>query len=161
MSRPTPPPDPPPLFTIGYEEARFDEVRTALRAAGVQLVIDVRAIASSRRAGFSKRLLAEELAEAGIGYEHLRDLGTPKPGRDAARRGDISGMERVFRAHMAEPAALFALGTASERARTGRACLLCFERDHRFCHRRLVADMIRAGKGQAVVDLLPEKGFET
>jgi len=73
------------LFTIGYEAATLDDLIGRLKAAGVQVVIDVRAIAASRRAGFSKTVLAASLAAENIDYVHLRALGTPKAGRDAAR----------------------------------------------------------------------------
>jgi uncharacterized protein (DUF488 family) len=69
------------LSTIGYEAATLPEVIGRLRAAGVAIVLDMRAVAASRRAGFSKSMLRASLAEDGIGYEHLRALGTPKPGR--------------------------------------------------------------------------------
>ena len=55
----------PPLRTIGYEASTFDRVREALLADGVRLLVDVRAVAASRKPGFSKRLLAAGLAEAG------------------------------------------------------------------------------------------------
>ena len=73
----------------------------ALLEAGTRLLIDVRAVAASRRAGFSKRLLAGTMAENGIDYLHLQPLGTPKDGRDAVRRGDVGAMRRIFQAHMA------------------------------------------------------------
>src|SRR5437762_571583 len=69
------------LATIGYEHATQPQVIERLKRAGVEIVLDVRAVASSRRAGFSKTLLAASLANAGVGYLHLRGLGTPKPGR--------------------------------------------------------------------------------
>ena len=65
------------LWTIGYEKTSWPDVLATLRAAGVAQVIDVRQLPLSRRAGFSKRQLAAGLAEAGIGYVHLRALGTP------------------------------------------------------------------------------------
>ncbi|HEX6011291.1 MAG TPA: DUF488 domain-containing protein, partial [Geminicoccaceae bacterium] len=58
----------PALFTIGYQESTLDAVLGTLAAAGVRLLVDVRAVAASRRPGFSKRQLAAGLAEAGIGY---------------------------------------------------------------------------------------------
>ena len=66
------------LATIGYEKATLDDVIGRLQAAGVELLIDVRAVAASRRAGFSKTLLAATLQAHGIDYLHLRALGTPK-----------------------------------------------------------------------------------
>jgi len=142
-----------PVYTIGYEASSFDAVRDALLEAGVRLLIDVRAIASSRRPGFSKRLLAGGLAEAGIGYLHLQPLGTPKPGRDAVRRGDIETMRRIFLAHMQGDRSQAALAEAAEAAATNHVCLLCFERDPAHCHRALVADLICAETTRPVVHL--------
>lgn len=145
---------PTPLLTIGYESARFDQVREALTGAGTRLLIDVRAIAASRRAGFSKRILAGGLSEAGIDYVHLQPLGTPKDGRDAVRRGDVGTMVRIFQAHMEGDRSQAALQEARALATERRACLLCFERDHTHCHRSLVADMIVGQTGQPVHHLL-------
>ena len=141
------------LATIGYETATLDEVIGKLRAAGVDIVIDVRAVASSRRAGFSKTILRESLAEAGIGYEHLRGLGTPKPGREAARKGRIDEMHAIFNGHMKTPEAQDGLAHAIEIAKTGTAALLCFEADAAGCHRRIVAQRIDDALGVEVVDL--------
>ena len=77
------------LFTIGYEQAKSASVIDELKRARVGLVVDTRAVAASRRPGFSKRQLAAGLDEAGIGYLHLQKLGTPKEGRDAARSGNL------------------------------------------------------------------------
>ena len=141
------------LATIGYEQATQADVIARLKAAGVQIVIDVRAVAASRRAGFSKTLLAGSLKEAGIDYLHLRDLGTPKPGRQAARAGRIGEMHEVFRAHLEEPAAQVQLAEACEVARDQTAALLCYEADAAGCHRAILADLIRDQIGCEVVDL--------
>jgi uncharacterized protein (DUF488 family) len=139
-----------PLSTIGYERATLDDVIGRLQAGGVDLVVDVRAVASSRRAGFSKTLLAASLQEAGIGYRHLRDLGTPKAGRQAARAGRTTEMQAIFNQHMTTDTALIALETAIQVSASTRACLLCFEQDHAGCHRTLVAERIVARTGQPV-----------
>ena len=77
----------PPLATIGYQAATVTSFLAALRVARVELLVDVRAVASSRRPGFSKSRLAGTLEEAGIGYLHLRDLGTPaERARGCSRR---------------------------------------------------------------------------
>ena len=131
-----------PLATIGYEAATQDAVIDRLKAAGVEMLVDVRAVAASRRAGFSKTVLAASLAEAGIGYVHLRQLGTPKPGREAARKGRIAEMTAIFEEHLAEPAAQLELAAAKELAAERKIALLCFEADHRGCHRKILADRI-------------------
>ena len=138
------------LLTIGYEAARPDQVRRALLEAGTRLLIDVRAVAASRRAGFSKRLLAGALGEAGIDYLHLQPLGTPKDGRDAVRRGDVGAMRRIFQAHMMGDRSQAALAEARVLVTETHACLLCYERDPAHCHRSLVAGMIAADTGLAV-----------
>jgi uncharacterized protein (DUF488 family) len=89
------------------------------------------------------------LDEAGIRYVHLQGLGTPKPGRDAVRAGHPERMEVIFREHMTSDRAQAELAQAKELARERRSCLLCFERDHTTCHRRLVAEMIVSETGQA------------
>ena len=142
-----------PLATIGYEASTHDAVIARLKAAGVELLVDVRAVAASRRAGFSKTLLAASLAEAGIGYVHLRQLGTPKPGREAARKGRIAEMTAIFEDHLAEPAAQLELAAAKELAAERKIALLCFEADHRGCHRKILADRICEDLGCAIEHL--------
>jgi uncharacterized protein (DUF488 family) len=124
-----------------------------LKRAGVEVLIDVRAVAASRRAGFSKTLLAASLNEAGIEYVHFRQLGTPKPGRDAARKGHIATMRRIFEEHLAEPAAQLELAKAVEVARERKAALLCYEADHKGCHRAIVAERIREELGCEIENL--------
>ena len=141
------------LLTIGYEGCTIDSVLGALKAADVGLLIDVRAVPMSRKPGFSKRQLAAGLDEIGIRYLHLQGLGTPKPGRDAARAGHPDRMEVIFREHMRSDRAQAELAQAKMVARENRACLLCFERNHLHCHRHIVAEMIRAETGQAVEHL--------
>lgn len=143
----------PDLLTIGYEGCTIDGVLTTLRDARVDLLIDVRAVAASRKPGFSKRQLAAGLDSVGIRYVHLQGLGTPKPGRDAVRAGKPERMEAIFREHMTSDRALVELAQARVLARDSRACLLCFERDHNHCHRRLVAEMITAETGQVTSHL--------
>jgi uncharacterized protein (DUF488 family) len=142
-----------PIATIGYEAAPQPDVLGRLKTAGVELLIDVRAVASSRRAGFSKTLLAGSLNEAGIGYLHLRDLGTPKSGRQAARAGRIGEMRTIFAEHMTTASALGALKQAVEESLGRRVCLLCYETDPACCHRAIVAEMITERTGAAIVNL--------
>ena len=143
----------PDLATIGYEGTTIDAVVTALKDARVGLLIDVRAVPQSRKPGFSKRQLAAALDEAGIGYVHLQALGTPKPGRDAVRAGHPERMELIFREHMTSDRSQAELAQAKQLAHERPSCLLCFERDHNTCHRRLVAEMITAETAQIVVHL--------
>lgn len=130
------------VATIGYEDATPDRLIAALRAAGIATLVDVRALANSRRPGFAKRALSAALEQAGIEYVHLPALGTPAEGRAAVRAGRPGTMRRIFGAHLKglEPQA--ALGALGERARREPVCLLCLEADPATCHRTLVAEAI-------------------
>lgn len=145
----------PLLFTIGYERTTPDAVAAALAEAGVRVLIDVRAVPASRRPGFSKRALAERMERAGIAYLHLRDLGTPKAGREAARAGAVATMRAIFDAHMEKPEAEAALAQAIAVAAEKPACLLCLEREHDRCHRAIIADLMAARAGFRVKKLMP------
>ncbi len=143
------------VWTIGYQGAGIDAVVGALCRAGIELVIDVRAAPVSRRAGFSKRALAATLQEQGIAYRHLKGLGTPKPGRDAARRGEMALFQRIFTAQMATPAARTDLDLAIDLLARQKGCLLCYEHDPAECHRTIVAEAIAARTGFVVEPLRP------
>ena len=144
-----------PLFTIGYEQAKSDSVLNELKAAKVELLVDVRAVAASRRPGFSKRQLAAGLDDYGIGYLHLRALGTPKQGRLAARGGDLETLWRIYEKHLKTPEARQELAELAALVASGRrVCLLCYERDVNHCHRRRVAELIHERTGATVKNLM-------
>jgi uncharacterized protein (DUF488 family) len=143
----------PVLATIGYEGDTLNGVIARLQRAQIAVVIDVRAVAASRRPGFSKTLLSGSLAEGGIDYLHLRDLGTPKSGRIAARAGRTAEMAQIFDTHLQTAAAQGALAHAVELSLGRRVCLLCYEADPACCHRAIVAAQIIARTGAEVIDL--------
>jgi uncharacterized protein (DUF488 family) len=126
------------IFTIGYEKATQPELIAALQAAGVERVIDVRAVPLSRRPGFSKNILARGLAEQGIDYINLKALGTPPAGREAARRGKHDVLERVYAGQLELPEAMVQAAQMLELAEEKPSALLCFERDPGGCHRTLL-----------------------
>lgn len=130
------------IFTIGYEEATPPRLVAALKAAGVATLVDVRALANSRKPGFAKRALSAALAEAGIGYQHLPALGTPAAGRQAAREGRPEVMRRIFGAHLEGTEPQAALAGLRAQARGEAVCLLCLEADPIHCHRTLVAEAV-------------------
>lgn len=141
------------IYTIGYEATTMDAFLTALKEAGVEQVIDVRALPLSRRPGFSKTSLAASLKEAGIGYVHLKALGTPKAGRDAAKKGDWRTMEAVYAGQLELPEAQAEAAKMRALAAEKTSALLCFERDAQHCHRTTL--LREEGGGAEVVDLVP------
>ena len=142
------------LFTIGYEQTPANAVLDELEHAGVKLLVDVRAVASSRRPGFSKNLLAAGLDERGIAYLHLRGRGTPKSGREAARSGKFDLLHRIYSAHLNTAQAKEELDELSALVKkSGPVCILCYERDHAHCHRQWFAEIIEDRDGVRIENL--------
>lgn len=139
------------IYTIGYEGVTVEEFIAALKRAGVEQVIDVRALPLSRRPGFSKTPLRNALAEAGIAYVHLKALGTPKEGREAARRRDRATLDRIYANQLALPEAQVQAAQMRELAAERPSALLCYERDPSCCHRTLLLEA--EGEGAEVIDL--------
>ncbi len=149
------------LATIGYEGAALEDFLATLAAARVTTLLDIREAPVSRRPGFSKRALATALEAAGIAYVHLHGLGNPKPGRDAVKAGDKDTYLRIFTQHMKSDMAEADLARAAGYARDGGACLLCYERDHRRCHRDIVADALAGQAGVTLRHLKVDAGRAT
>jgi uncharacterized protein (DUF488 family) len=144
------------LFTIGYEKVTPNAAIDELKRAKVTLLVDTRAVAASRKPGFSKRQLAAHLDEAGIGYLHLQKLGTPAEGRQAARAGDTATLWRIYGRHLQTPDAREALDElAAILGSNQRVCLLCYERDPAQCHRSRIAEVMAERTGIAVKNLFP------
>ena len=139
------------IYTIGYEASTMADFIAALSAAGVRRVVDVRALPLLRRPGFSKTSLAASLAEAGIDYAHLKALGTPKRGRDAAKKGDVATLHAVYDDQLALPEAQAAAAIMLDLAAERPSALLCYEREPAHCHRTLLLDAV--GEGVEIVHL--------
>ena len=144
------------LFTIGYEQAKPAAVLNELKHAKVDLLVDTRAVAASRRPGFSKRQLAASLDEAGIAYVHLQKLGTPAEGRAAARSGDFDTLWRIYDKHIKTVEARAALDELIGLIKSGkRVALLCYERNPQECHRSRIAALVKKRIRAKVEDLIP------
>jgi uncharacterized protein (DUF488 family) len=145
-----------PLFTVGYEQAKPAAVLDELKRAKIDTLVDVRAVAASRRPGFSKRQLAAALDEAGIAYVHLQKLGTPAEGRQAARAGDRATLERIYEKHIGKPEPQAALDELVDLIKSGkRTALLCYCRDPKTCHRGRIVDHLKDRVRVKVDDLVP------
>jgi uncharacterized protein (DUF488 family) len=139
------------IFTIGYEGATVPEFLAALHDAGVERVIDVRALPLSRRPGFSKSPLRAALEEAGIEYVHLKALGTPAEGRTAARAGRHADLERIYAGQLELAEAIAQSAQMLFLAGEKPSALLCMEREPAHCHRTLLLNAV--APDAEVVDL--------
>jgi uncharacterized protein (DUF488 family) len=147
-----------PIATIGYQAATVRTFLEALQGSGADLLVDVRAVASSRRPGFAKSQLAANVGGVGIEYLHLRGLGTPAAGRAAARAGRHDELRAIYLEHLATPGAQAELGVLAGLVRSGRrVCLLCFEADPAGCHRSMIVDALAAEIPLQVIHLVPSE----
>jgi uncharacterized protein (DUF488 family) len=146
----------PTLFTVGYEKAKPAAVFKELERSKVDLVVDVRAVAASRRAGVSKRQLSSALDDAGIGYLHLQKLGTPAEGREAARSGDLDRLWAIYAKHIKTADAQRELGELVDLIKSRkRIALLCYCRDPKACHRSRIVVAVKKRTKVKVDDLIP------
>jgi uncharacterized protein (DUF488 family) len=141
------------LYTIGYEGTDIDRFVATLKSVGVAVVADVRAIALSRKKGFSKTALRTRLNSEGIDYLHFVALGDPKPGREAARAGKYAEFHRIYEKHLQTAASKSALKELELAAKASSVCLLCFEKEAETCHRTNVAKRLKS-RGLDVANLI-------
>lgn len=147
------------LYTLGYENAAVEDFIATLKIASIELVIDVRDHPLSRKKSFSKNILRMLLQANDIDYVHLKGLGDPKEGRDAARAGDHEKFLQIFTGHMQTAEATTDLEKAINLSNSSVSCLLCYERDPAECHRTIVAKAIAADTGQAIYPLGVQKNI--
>lgn len=140
------------LYTIGYEGTDIGRLIATLKAVGVTHLTDVRAVAVSRKKGFSKNVLRERLQSEGIEYVHFVELGDPKPGREAARAGKIGEFHQIYSAHLETAGSIAALKALEDISLENSVCLLCFERNPSECHRTIIANRLKV-RGFEVFDL--------
>ena len=139
-----------PIFTIGYEKSTIDDFINRLADAEIEMLVDVRELPLSRKKGFSKNRLNAAVREAGIDYLHVKALGDPKSGREAARAGNHDLFVEIFTQHMEGVDAQTALTELADTIKGKRVCLTCFERHHEGCHRKIVAERLSALVGAPI-----------
>ncbi|MET4372494.1 uncharacterized protein (DUF488 family) [Bradyrhizobium sp. LB12.1] len=130
------------VYTIGYEGTDIERFVATLKAVGVTLLADVRALPLSRKKGFSKSRLRERIEAEGMRYIHLGALGDPKEGRDAARAGRYADFRRIYGKHLVRAEPQRALKELAALVREAPTCLMCFEREPTECHRLIVAGQL-------------------
>ena len=143
------------LHTIGYAELTPEALIAALGDAGVTTLVDVRANASSRKPGFSKRKLESAVTEAGIEYRHEPSLGIPTADRKRASGAD--GWESLltdYQTSLDDPAHRNPDALAlAEFAKTHSTAVMCLESDLDHCHRKPLSEWIAAKAGLELTHL--------
>ena len=159
----------PRVATVGVYGFSGETFLTALREAGVTLLLDVRQRRGVRGPQYawanSKRLQAA-LAEAGIGYEHRPELApTTELRRLQYAEDERQGVGKRSRERLAPEYVerytreildrVDLEGLAADLPAGGVTALLCVERDPEACHRSLIADRLASLPGTSVMHLRP------
>jgi uncharacterized protein (DUF488 family) len=148
------------LFTVGYEGTDIDEFVEALHDHGIQHLADIRKNPVSRKKGFSKKRLAEKLAEKNIQYTHWPSLGVPTLWRKEAKAKIIT-REKMFKDYVKKvlPERSDDIDELITIMKKENLVLLCYEADEADCHRHYVVEEIKKREKIKVVDLklLPEE----
>ena len=143
----------PTVYTVGYERRTGGELIDLLLDAGVEVLVDVRERAMSRRVDFRGAALRSRCEAAGIDYVAMPGLGSTETLRDELKAsGDIDAFRSAFReyskSHQGEELRQLA-GLTIERA----AALICYERDHEDCHRAVIAELVADKLDSTIVAL--------
>lgn len=133
------------IFGVGYEGRSIDAFIYDLLVSGTGILADVRLNAISRKRGFSKRLLGESLAEAGISYRHVPELGNPSWNRAGfgGAPPEVRDARDRFAGMIGSEAANTRLEEIAAAARDDVVAVMCVEADERTCHRYVILQELR------------------
>lgn len=141
------------VYTIGYEGKTIAQFIDKLKRFNVEQLVDVREIALSRKNGFAKTALRKMLAESGIVYKHLPELGSPTQIRHKLHEeGDYELFFKEYTESLERDESQKALTNLEELAHIRRTVIMCFEFDVEKCHRKIIKERLTAD-GFGVVDL--------
>lgn len=146
----------PLILTVGHSTRAFDDLVALLRHHGVELVADVRRYPGSRRhPQFQRAALERSLAEHGIAYRHLPELGgRRRPRPDSPNQGWRNASFRGYADHMQTVEFRTGLAVLLELAAHHRVAIMCAEAVPWRCHRSLIADalLVRGAGAAHIVD---------
>lgn len=141
------------LYTIGYEGLTIESFIEKLKRAKIDCLLDVREIPLSRKKGFSKNVISEELKRNGIKYAHFKSAGSPKEVRDQLKETkDYDAFFKSYNNYMkTQTETLQILDAAITNNSNMRFCLMCFEKDYKTCHRSKLAQIISENSDTKIV----------
>jgi uncharacterized protein (DUF488 family) len=149
------------IWTAGHSTRGAGEFVGLLRAHDIELVADVRRFPGSRRLPqFSRDSLARDLADAGLSYWWLPQLGGRRaPIADSPNDGWRHRAFRGYADHVASEEFAEGLFELLMLAQGLRTVIMCAEVLWWRCHRRIIADVL-VSLGIRVVHLRDERAGE-
>lgn len=134
------------INAIGYEGVTVERFLARLEEAHIELVVDVRANPISRKPGFSKSTLRNNLARVGVDYVHFPILGIPSAIRK--RFDDVDELLDYYDdCILTQPVVQDAAEEVARLCRERNATILCFEADPKKCHRSRLARYVERNFG--------------
>lgn len=136
------------VYTIGYEGYTLENFIKKFKDSNIQQLIDVREIALSRKNGFSKSALKDELNKHGIRYEHLQNLGSPKNIRHELKSSsmeeeDYKKFFAEYKKHINDEDVMKNISVIEGLAKRKKSVIMCYEKDYTICHRSIIAEELK------------------
>ena len=135
------------LYTIGHSTRTLDELVSALKAHGIETLVDIRAFPMSRRLPhFNREALEHSLQEQGIRYIWIKALGGYRKTTrtDSPHTALRNASFRNYADYTLTPEFGRAITELLQLARTSRTAYMCAERVYFRCHRMIVSDWLVA-----------------
>jgi uncharacterized protein (DUF488 family) len=132
------------VYTIGHSTRSANELLAALEAHGIEVLVDVRRLPGSNRLPqFDSATLEQTLAERGIDYRWIAQLGgRRRPDPDSPNTGWRHPAFRAYADHIATEEFADGLFELLMIAGGRRTVIMCAEVLWWRCHRRLIADVL-------------------
>jgi uncharacterized protein (DUF488 family) len=135
------------LYTIGHSTRTLDELVSALKAHGIETLVDIRAFPMSRRLPyFNREALEHSLPKPGIRYVWMQALGGYRKAtrKDSPHTALRNANFRNYADYTLAPEFEQAAAELVEIAGASRTAYMCAERVYFRCHRMIVSDWMVA-----------------
>ncbi len=114
------------LWTIGHSNRSVEEFSKLLEEHNVRILVDIRSFPTSKIEHFKRDEMERWLPEYGVEYVWFgKELGGYRRGR--------------YQAHMKTETFRDGIDKLLQLAKKGRVCIMCMEKNPKYCHRRFVS----------------------
>lgn len=140
------------IYTVGHSNRPLGQFLELLKAHDIEKVADVRTIPKSRHnPQFNQDKLRASLKKAGIGYEHLKELGGLRHAqKNSINLGWRNASFRGFADYMQTAEFKNGLTQLEKIALKNKTAIMCAEAVPWRCHRSLIADALTKQKWQVL-----------